>query len=124
MPVERALQDGFQALVRKGLELHGALAGGFQPLLRVHLLQPQDAQTGAISHLGIGLFLQDGADHLGGCRPHAVGPMDQPRGRPLQMGLMAFGHVFGYRGVPVGGAAARMRSHALAVVKDSTGAAV
>jgi hypothetical protein len=106
LPVERVLQDGLQTLIREGLELDRPLAGGFQPRARVKLFQPQDAQAGPIPHLGARFALKNGLDHLGRRRPDPFGPVDQPRGRPFQVRLVALGHVFGHGGVPVGKAVA------------------
>src|SRR5215475_8408898 len=50
LAVQRSLQNRLQTLIGEGLQLDGALAGGFQPRLGVDLLQAQDAQTGAVSH--------------------------------------------------------------------------
>src|SRR6476620_6414095 len=79
LTVERAFQNRFQTLIREGLELEGALAGGFQSWLGVDFLQTQDAQTGAVAHLRVRLALQDGTDDFGSGNANAFGPMNQSR---------------------------------------------
>ncbi len=86
----------------------------------VGLAQAHDSQAGAIAHLGMRLAFEDRADHLRGGLAHGFGPVNQPRRRPLQMRLMALGHVLLNRGVPVSRGAAQMRGDALAEWKIST----
>ena len=51
LPIQRVLQNRSQALIGEGLELQGALAGGFQTFVGVGFGQAQNAQTGAVTHL-------------------------------------------------------------------------
>ena len=50
LTVERAFENRFHALIGEGLELNGPLAGSFQSLLAIDLLQAEDPQSGAVAH--------------------------------------------------------------------------
>ena len=76
LTVERAFQDGLQALVGTGLELNGPLTGGLQSRAGVDLFQPQNAQAGPLTHFRVRFSFQDGAHHFGGCGADLFGPVN------------------------------------------------
>src|SRR4051794_30401929 len=61
---------------------------------------------------------EDDADHFSGRRAHGFTPVNQPRRGPLQVRLMALGHVLMNGGVPISRRAAGMATDSLAVVEQ------
>lgn len=55
--------------------------------------QAHDAEAGSKALFGVGPVLQDVSDKLRGFGACFFCPVDDPRRRPLQIPLMAFGHV-------------------------------
>ena len=78
LPVQPALKNRLQALIGTGLGCEGPLASRFQPRVGIGLGEAENAQTGAITHLRVGLVFQDSADDLGRRLPDAFPPMNQP----------------------------------------------
>src|SRR5579885_489342 len=93
LPVERMFQDGFQALVGIYSQQRGPLAGRLQAGRREGFRQTKNAQAGAIPRFRVRLTFQDGPYHFRTYGSDGRRPVNQARGRPLQMGLMAFGTV-------------------------------
>jgi hypothetical protein len=118
LAVERALQNRFQTLIGEGLQLDGTLAGGFQSWLGVYSLQTQNTQAGTVTHLGVRLALQDGADDFSGGRADSFGPMNQPGRCPCQVRLVALGHMLRHGCMAIGGAATRVGSDSFSTMKD------
>ena len=60
-------------------------------------------------------------DERRGLRPDGPRPVDEARGRPLQMVLVGLGHVSGDGGVTAAERASRMGGHPLTAVEDLDG---
>ena len=116
--VQAAFQDGLETLIGTGVQGQAAPRGRFHSLGGVLLGQAKDAQAGTKAHLGMRLAVQDALAHTGGGRPHAGGPLDQARGCPLQVLLVALGAVLGDRGGVMRHAAAHMAGHPRAAMED------
>jgi hypothetical protein len=121
LAVERAFQNRFDTAVRTSVGDDGPLRRGFQTWVRIALAQPQNAQAGAVAHLGVGLACENGGEPLRGERSHGLGPGDEARGRPSQMLLMALGAMGGNRRRLRRLMAARVGSDALPAVEDLEG---
>jgi len=67
--------------------------------VRVGIAQAHDSQTSPVTDLRMRLAFQNRAHNLGGGRTDGFGPVDQPRGGPLQMRLVALGHMLAHSGV-------------------------
>ena len=119
--IEAVLEDGVDVAVRAGLGGPGPGTGRFHPLAPVALGEPQNAQAGAITLLGVRAILEDGLDEGGGVGADGAGPVEQARGRPLQVLAMRLGHVSGIGGVAAPEIAADVGGHALAAMEDLDG---
>ena len=118
LAVEPAFQHRLHTLIGAGAGGHGTRRRRFQPLVRIALAQPQNPQTRPVAHLRVRLTFQDGLEQLRRGRSHRLRPMQQARGRPSQVLLMALGSMLVDGRGFIGLAAAGMRSHALAAVED------
>src|SRR5271166_6699444 len=58
-PIELVVEDGFDGAIGPGADLDGALGGRFDPHCAKGADQTDDAETGAITLLGMGPGLQD-----------------------------------------------------------------
>src|SRR5207244_11973279 len=118
LSVQASLEDGFQTSIGTSLCCQGVSTGRFQSRVGIGLGQAENAQTGAIAHLRMRFAVQDGAGDLGRGLAHALSPVNQPRGGPLQMSLVAPGSMLVHGGVVVGGEAAYVRRHAFSALED------
>src|SRR4029077_2265847 len=91
LSVQTSLEDGSQTLIGTCLCCQGVSTGRFQSRVGIGLGQAQNAQTGAIAHLRMRFAFQNGANELRRGLTHALSPVNQSRGGPLQMSLMALG---------------------------------
>jgi hypothetical protein len=121
LPVERSFQNRFQALVGVRVQQQGALAGRLQAYRGVSLGQAHDAQASAVTHLRMRLAFEDDPHQLRSRWAYIRGPVDQPRRRPLQVGLMAFGTVVVQRGRRMCHQPAAMGGDAHAMIEDLDG---
>ena len=72
--VETVFEDGFDVPIRSGLCAQRATAGGFEAVEAVAFAEPDDAETGAVSLLGVRALLEDHGDEVSG-----VGGAQDPR---------------------------------------------
>ena len=79
------LKHGLDRLVAGRVNRQCLLAGEFQALRAVLIGQAQDAQRRAVTLLGMRLGADDVIDERAGGEPDGLAPVDQPRGRPLQV---------------------------------------
>src|SRR5271167_1898306 len=97
--IELVVEDGFDGAIGPGADLDGTFGGGFDARRAKRADEPDDAETGAITLLGMGPSLQDLLAELrgGGADPAGVLPdlLDGPAG----IAPVAGGHVFGNGGV-------------------------
>src|SRR6266511_5806700 len=78
-------------------------------------LQPQDAQAGAVSLLGVISAIDDPLDQRSGSGASLFGPANDPRGRPLQIILVRWWHVLCECGVAVRDKRSDMDGHPFAL---------
>jgi hypothetical protein len=116
------LEDRLQALVTGGSEVQRPATGRFQPPFSIALAQAHDAQTGVEGLLGEGAALQHRPDQGLGMGSAVPGPAQKPLRGPLELALVALGHVLLERLVVARGVTAPMRGNALALVEDFDGA--
>src|SRR5262245_23311129 len=119
--IETVLEDGVDVPVGAGVSGTGPSAGRFQPLDAVALGKTQDAQAGAIPLLGMRAIGEDGLDQRGGLWPDGAGPVDQARGRPLEVLAVRLRHMGRIGRVPTAAIVADVRGHALAAMEDLDG---
>ena len=98
-----------------------SFGGGFHACGGIALPQADDAETRAITHLGMRKGFQDFLHHFRGARTHGAGPLDHARRRPVQVRPMRGGAMLGVGHCRVGLAGVQVRSHALSLVKDLDG---
>ena len=89
-----------------------------QALGRIALAQPQNAQAGPIAHLRMRLALENLGKQLRGGRPDRFAPVEQARGWPGQVLLMALRTMGVHGGGLIRLVASEVGSDALAAVKD------
>ena len=116
--IEAVLQDRVDMAIGARADGDRARARGLEPLGAVALGEAQDAEARAVALLGVRAIGEDRLDQLLGGGPDALGPVDDPRRRPLQVLLVGLRHVRRDRRVAAALAAARMRGHALAALED------
>src|SRR6266567_196219 len=83
LAVQVALQDGFHARVRAGIQSNGPACSGLQTLRGVLLAESQNAQTGAVALLGMAFGGDDAFKQISSCGTHGFGPVHQPGRCPL-----------------------------------------
>jgi len=76
--VEALLEDGGDALVGRGVDRQGALAGGFQTSPAVTAGLIEQSQTTAVTVLGMRSIVQLMLDHRQGRRTDVLGPIHEP----------------------------------------------
>lgn len=91
--VEAVLEHGVDVAVGPGPDGDRTGAGRLQSGLAIALAEPEQAEARAVALLGMRTIRENRLDEGGGLRANGSAPRDQPRGRPLQMALMAQGHV-------------------------------
>src|SRR6266496_2257999 len=84
----------------------------------VLLGQANDAQTGTVAHLRVGLVVEDALEQPRRVRTEAARPVHHARRRPLQMSLMTLGTVLVLGDGVTSPATAQVRSDPVALVKD------
>ena len=112
LAVQVVFENRLQASVVADVEGEGAPGGGFHPLVRVVLAQPDDAQTRPVALFGMAVGAEDAFDHLGRGRADRAAPLDDARRRPLLMPLVRLRPVLMDGRVLVGGVRAGMRGQA------------
>src|SRR6266705_998561 len=80
LAVQVALQDGFHALVRAGIQSNGPSCSGLETLRGVLLAESQNAETGAVALLRVAFGGDDALKQIGGRRTHGFGPVHEPEG--------------------------------------------
>jgi hypothetical protein len=93
--VEVFLEDGFDAFKRVRRDTQRSGASGFEAIWGVAFPQAHDAETGSEALFGMGFALEDSAEELLCVGAIFFCPMDDPGGSPLQIALVALGHVLG-----------------------------
>src|ERR1700676_5520189 len=116
--VQITFQNGFHALVGAGVESDGAAAGGFQARRGVDVAEPQHAETGTVTLLGMRFAGHDFLKQVGGGRTDLLSPVHQPGRGPFQISLMRLGAVLGNGGSAMALMAADMTGHPQSAVKD------
>src|SRR5208282_1962486 len=111
-------QDRFDVSVGAGAGRHRAGARGLESLSAVALGQPENAEARAVALLGVPALREDRARELPRLGPDALGPAHDPRRRPLQVLLVALGHVLGLRRVTTPLVAPRVRRQSLHAAID------
>jgi hypothetical protein len=91
------------------------------PLRAVVLGQAQETEARAIALLGMGPIRENRLHQRGGVRADGARPVDEARGRPLEMALVRLRHMGGIGGVPPADDTAPMRGDALGPVEDLDG---
>src|SRR5690606_27294170 len=121
--IEAVLEDGLHGAVAVRTTAQRAEAGGFEPLRRVALRQPHEAQTRTIPLLRMRTALQDPLhQRTGGCAD-SLCPADQAGGTPLEVLAVRLGPMLRNRGVAADSVTTRVRGDAPARVKDLDSAA-
>ena len=115
------LEDGVDVAIGARLDGAGARARGFQPVAAVALGEAQDAEARAIALLGVRAIGEDRLHQGGGLGADRAGPVDQARGRPLEMFTMRLRHVCGIGRMPPAAIVADVGGHALAAMEDLDG---
>src|SRR5262245_1204048 len=119
--IEAVLQDRIDMTIGAGLDRAGAGAGGLEPPRAIALGETQDPQAGAIALLRMRTIRENCRDERRRLRPDGPRPVDEARGRPLQMVLVGLGHVSGVGGVTAAEGASAMDGHPLTAVEDLDG---
>src|SRR5262245_53849096 len=119
--IEAVLQDRIDMAIGAGLDRAGTGAGGLEPVRAIAFGEPQDPQAGAIALLRVRSIRENRGDERRGLRPDGPRPVDEARGRPLQMVLVGLGHVSGVRGMTAAAGAPAMGGHPLTAVEDLDG---
>jgi hypothetical protein len=117
-PVEPVLEDRVDVAVGADADGQGAGAGGLEAGGAVAAAEAEQAQAGAVALLGMGAVGEDGGDEGRGLGADGLGPLDEARGRPLEMLLVGLGHVGGGGGVPARRVIAQMGGDPLAAMVE------
>lgn len=72
--VKFVLENVVDALIRADTSRQGPATGGLQALVGVPFAQPENAQAGAVSLLGMAPALQHSGDELAGVWANFLGP--------------------------------------------------
>ena len=84
-------------------------------------VEAQDAESRAIALLGMRTIGEDRLDERGRLRPNRAGPVDEARGRPLEVLAVGFGHVGRVGRMRAADGAPAMGGDALAAMEDHDG---
>src|SRR5262245_25369827 len=101
--VEAVLEDRGDGAVASRADVIAAPTGSFEPVDSIFLGEPQDAEAGAESLLGMRLRAHDRFEQRERCRTDLLSLSHEARWRPLGIAPMRARHMFWDRRVPVGG---------------------
>ena len=118
--IQALLQDRGDALVAGRVDGQRPGTGLLQPVTAVTSTQVQQPQAGPVAMFGMGAILELSLHHVERGGADVRGPVQEPSGRPVLMGLVGFGHVLG-QGDEAALAVAGMQRHPLALVHDFHG---
>ena len=96
--VEVFLEDGFHAFEGIALDKQRSGASGFEAIWGVAFSQAHDAEAGSEALFRVGFALEDSPEELLCIGAVFFCPPDNPGWGPLQIALVAFGHVLGQSG--------------------------
>lgn len=94
-PVPVVDQDVVDVTVLAGTNLQSQHAGRLQAGIAVALGQLEQAEAGAVAVLWVLVFLQQSGHTHRHCGADRAAPVDQALRRPLHVGALRRGHVFG-----------------------------
>src|SRR5262244_26076 len=99
--VEAVLEDRSDGAVASRADVIAAPTGSFEPVDSIFLGEPQDAEAGAESLLGMRLRAHDRFEQRERCRTDLLSLSHEARWRPLGIAPMRARHMFWDRRVPV-----------------------
>src|SRR6516162_5738000 len=99
--VEAVLEDRGDGAVASRADVIAAPTGSFEPVDSIFLGEPQDAEAGAESLLGMRLRADDRFEQRERCRTDLLSLSHEARWRPLGIAPMRARHMFWDRRVPV-----------------------
>ena len=110
--IQALLEQVAHAASGKSAQVYGPFSGGFQTCIAIATGQREQAQTGAIAHLRVGLVGQLVIDQLAGIGADPLAPVEQALRRPFAMRLVRGRHVFMLRAVGAATAQQQVAGHA------------
>jgi len=116
--VESAVEDGLHGSVRGAPDAKRPSTCGLESFRAVAFAEAEDAEAGSVAVLGVGSAVHDVLDECRSAGPGLLGPTDEARGAPLEMGLVGLGPVAGISAEPALTEAAYMGGDAATVVED------
>ena len=117
-PIEPGIEDGFDGAIGRGADLDGALGSSLDARGAERAGETHNAETGAITLLGMGPALQDLLAQGRSCRADSSGILPDALDRPAGVAPVAGGHVLGKGRVLSVAACAQMDGDAFALKED------